>query len=664
MFLRISKFFLYASVFSVVVVLPFTFFPFIGGKYYFFRVAVEMALALFVLWWAFDSEGARLAPQWLKNFYRQPLVIAVSIFVAIFLLASIFAYDPHLAFWSNYERGDGGFQMLHYYAFFVLLGVIFRKDEDWRKLFWLSLVAAALMILYGLLATAFVPGFFGPYTKSNPLSPSFWGRLFHPSSRFQGSLGNPAYVSPYLMFSMFYLLYLWWSRKGRRPGIGWVYGGLTLFFLLFFVLGQTRGAFLGLVAAVVTFLVFLIFGGGKQFRKLGGWLFLLVIFGGSLLFYLRDTALVKSLPGSRFLEFNFTTLTVQTRFWTWGSAWQGIKERPLLGWGPENFSAVFDKYFDPRHFMPGRGGETWFDRAHSIVFDYLAETGILGFAAFLGIWATFFWELAKRRVWFDSPLLNGLFFAVPVGYLVQGIAIFDVLPIYLNVFVFLAFFVYLINRASVVTQDASRSARVVYIPSIAAKIFCIAVAAALVVFAYIGSFLPWRKSEMFTRGMRASEALVKDGKISAADFEKLMSPALLAPSPIGQEELVRQTAWLARDLIAGGLVAPGDLVNFVESFYAPIIKRGRVASIGQSLYALGWLHYSALMKTGDIRYLAVVISYLEDGLIVSPNRPQFLYGLFDAYRLAGDLKRAKEVGEKIVSLWPMDEKVAAILKEL
>ncbi|MCL4437419.1 hypothetical protein M1513_00020 [Patescibacteria group bacterium] len=48
MFIKISKYCLYAALFSVLIVLPTTFFPFIGGKDYFFRVAVE--LALIFLW--------------------------------------------------------------------------------------------------------------------------------------------------------------------------------------------------------------------------------------------------------------------------------------------------------------------------------------------------------------------------------------------------------------------------------------------------------------------------------------------------------------------------------------------------------------------------------------------------------------------------------------
>ena len=72
MFLRISKSFLYLSLFSVVVVLASTFFPFIGGKYYFFRVAVELALIFFFLWWAFQASEGEVEKR-LKEVTSQPL---------------------------------------------------------------------------------------------------------------------------------------------------------------------------------------------------------------------------------------------------------------------------------------------------------------------------------------------------------------------------------------------------------------------------------------------------------------------------------------------------------------------------------------------------------------------------------------------------------------
>src|SRR5947209_1855077 len=118
MLLKTAKFFLYTALFSIVVVMPSTFFPFIGGKYYFFRVAVEFALMFAVFSWAFESQFKEYELR-LRTILKMPLFLAVSLFALAYLLAAIFAHDPVAAFWSNFERGEGAFQMLHYYLFFV-----------------------------------------------------------------------------------------------------------------------------------------------------------------------------------------------------------------------------------------------------------------------------------------------------------------------------------------------------------------------------------------------------------------------------------------------------------------------------------------------------------------------------------------------------------------
>ena len=279
MFLKISKVFLYISVLSVLVVMASTFFPFIGGKYYFFRFAVELALIFLLLWWGFEAKNGELEAKF-KRVYKKPLFVAVSAFVLAFLLASIFANDPHGAFWSNFERGEGGFQMLHYYVFFVLAVVLLEKREDWEMMFFVSLGAAALMIFYGVAANLGLDVYvnkvlaklgidqrlnlISPYQGGTPPA-SLWVRLTE--ARFQGSLGNPAYVAPYLLFSIFYATYLWCSKKLKNIWAnGLLFGGLMLIFLFFFLLSQTRGGFLGLAASVLTFLLYAAFS-VKRVRK-------------------------------------------------------------------------------------------------------------------------------------------------------------------------------------------------------------------------------------------------------------------------------------------------------------------------------------------------------------------------------------------------------------
>lgn len=469
----LSRWFLYASIFSVVVVLTGTFFPFIGGKYYFFRTMIGLSAIAWLLWWAFEDKKKE-AEAAMKDLISRPLFFAVSLFVLMFLLAALFAFDVHGAFWSNFERGEGAFQMLHYYAFFVLAILNLRKKEDWIVALKLFLVAAGLMILYGVVGFFFLynPGWFclqdaqGQIVSCNGIV----GRMITPyqttsaegipktlfgiftGTRFQGSLGNPAYVAPYLMFSMAYAFLLWsLGRLKNKYFEAGIYGGLVFIFLIFFILSQTRGAFLGLLAAVFSFLIYMAIT-HRPTRKWFAGILVLGALGLGLLFSFRESPMISKLPVSRLFEISFSERTAQTRLWTWNSAWQGFKERPLLGWGPENFSMVFDRHFDEKHFIPGDpSAETWFDRAHSIIFDYLAETGLLGLLSFFGMFLVFYLQFFRSRLlekfgfskvegkdFHLSPWAWGLVAVVPIGYFVQGLVLFDVLPIYINVFFFLA----------------------------------------------------------------------------------------------------------------------------------------------------------------------------------------------------------------------------------
>jgi len=437
MLLKISKFFLYSALFAVVWVNSGTFFPFIGVKYYFFRVTVELALLAFILWWGFEAKEGEMKR--LSAGLFKPLAVAVSIFVLVFLLASVFAYDPHAAFWSNYERGEGAFQMIHYYAFFLLAILIFQDRKDWLRAFGVAIVSGLIMILYGLAWVAGLQGFVGPGVDG-----SFLQKLM--GYRFQGSLGNAAYVAPFIMFILFYLVYFWLlGKKNLWKNI--FFSSATVFFLFFFALSGTRGAFLGMVAAIFAYLIYIAVHSEKARKISVGALLLLVVLGATI-FYFRESPVLARIPGGKFLQrfsqIDFSQSTFKTRLWTWGSAIKGWQDRPLLGWGPENFSSVFDKYFDTRHFIPNVGGETWFDRAHSVFFGYLVDTGILGLLSYLAIFFVFFREFIKKMASGDNQpertiWIKALIFVVPIGYLVQGLALFDVLPIYMHLMLFLGF---------------------------------------------------------------------------------------------------------------------------------------------------------------------------------------------------------------------------------
>ncbi len=441
-----SKFFIIAAVFAVVFVTPSTLFPFIVGKYVWFRTTIDLALIFFLSGLLFSNDGPAYLER-VKRIFRSPLAIAVTVFVGVFLLACVFSLNPSFSFWSNFERGEGGLQILHLYLFFLLLLALFRKEEDWWKIFGWSLVAGVGLSLYGFAAASAVSGFVG-------------ANFHDPGFRFQGSLGNPAYVATYLIFSFAYIFYLFVSKYRMRfkPFCVWALLAVTALFAVVFVLAATRGASLGLIAGVIAFVGYLTFAYRTRWHgllvKITVGLLAVVLF----LIVFQGSAFVQRIPGARLFDISFSANTFRDRVTIWKMAWDGWKARPILGWGPEQFIQVFDRYFNTAYFNPTQGFGSWFDRAHSLIFDYLAETGILGFLSFASIFVVLYvmffrsarsqiesrtHEAAKKETDHTVRMLtNAIIFSLPFAYIVQGLVLFDILPTYLNVFLFLAFAAY------------------------------------------------------------------------------------------------------------------------------------------------------------------------------------------------------------------------------
>src|SRR3989344_4867906 len=243
--IKISKFLLYLAPFAVIIVTPSTLFPFIVGKYTFFKVIIELALIAFVLGWGLASNFKFQITNY--KLLKSPLVIAVTLFVAIFVLAGFTGVNPQASFWSNFERGEGGFLLLHFYGYFLLLLLLFQTAEDWKRLFRVAITAGFLVMFYGVAAATGVSGFIGS---------GF-------CERFAGSLGNPAYIGTFSIFMLFYVVYL--AVSGNWRGKNWQAWNmpililLAIYFSVFLLFSQTRGGLLGLGIGVIAALFYLTF---------------------------------------------------------------------------------------------------------------------------------------------------------------------------------------------------------------------------------------------------------------------------------------------------------------------------------------------------------------------------------------------------------------------
>lgn len=355
---------MYGSVFAVPFVLLIVsgsmFFPYITGKNFSFRILVEIGFTAWVLLMLIDQA------------YRPKLSYiwyAILGLLGVMLLANIFGEYSPKSFWSNYERMEGWVTLLHFSMYFIVLGSALTTEKLWNRFFNTALVAAVIMSLYALAQVS------GAYDISQGTS---W--------RVDGRLGNSSYLGVYMLFHIF--IAAWLFIRTKSMNVKFVYGGLIVLFAFILTQTGTRGTVYGLIGgSILSFLYLAIMAPkGAAIKKwaLGGFLAMVLLVGG--VWSIRDTEFVKSNPALD--RFAGTTLAEgNIRFTVWQMAFEGVKERPILGWGQENFSYVFNKYYDPALY----GAEPWYDRTHNIFMDWLIAGGVLGLLAYLAILFSGLW---------------------------------------------------------------------------------------------------------------------------------------------------------------------------------------------------------------------------------------------------------------------------------
>ena len=408
-------------VLSLIVVGSF-FFPFITGKNFFFRIMVEILFFLWVFVACFD-----------KNYRpkKSPILIAISATLFFLTLSTIFGANPYRSFWSNYERMEGLVGHIHLFLYFLILVSVLRTKKDWKWFFTSLLGFSFILTVYGFLQ------FFG------------FLEIHQSGNRLDATLGNATYYAIFMIFSLFLVAYFLAKTKNK-----WLRLGLGILFVLDTLLvfmTATRGAILGLIGAAFLFAILVsIFSHNKKihYGALGviGSIILVV----TLFLVFKNTSFIQNnYVLTRFSGISFSETTTQSRLTIWQMAFKGFLERPFLGWGPENFNIMWNKYFEPILYKQ----EPWFDRAHNIIFDWLISSGILGFLAYWSIWGAAIFVLIKgyRKKQFSAveiSLFSGLFAA----YAFHNLFVFDNLTSY---FLFFSILGYLHFRGTEMSSPAS-----------------------------------------------------------------------------------------------------------------------------------------------------------------------------------------------------------------
>jgi len=621
------------------------FFPYITGKNFTFRLIVEIMAGF---WLALALVDARYRPK------RGWILGAFALFIFVIAISDAFGANPLKSFWSNYERMDGWITIAHLFVYLVIASVVMNTENLWRRLFQFTLAISACLSVYGLWQVAGAAGL---------------------ATRIDATFGNPIYLAVYMLFNVF-IAALLFAQEGKQEwtpiervalpfalfagficiapqasslGLLFVIALVTIAILEAFMFVRRQYLF-GLVIVLDTVALFLTGTRGTELGLIGGGLLALVLYAflqGSKrmrMIAIGSVVVVAVLAGAlrlahnspwvnsigfldRLASISLSDDTIYARLLNIQMATKGVLERPIFGWGQENYAIVFDKYYDPRMYAQ----EPWFDRVHNIIFDWLVAGGIVGLAAYLSIFAATVWELLRKTKAGTHVFTAGersIMMGLLAGYFIHNLSVFDNVTSYILFGTVLA---YLMWRRS-----AAENAQPIVKREFLAGNTLPIVAVGTIAVAFIAAWLiNWNALQENTTLLSALESP------NLATFEKAISYGTF-----GNQEAREQLAQMAAEAAAASSQNVSDSVK--QQFFNEAVTQMQLQEKQSPLDARFPLFVGTVEDSfGDYKDAAVALNAAHQ---LSPNKQSILYqvGLND--QALGDLKGAEAIFKQAYEL--------------
>ncbi len=587
-------------------------FPFIVPKIVAFRSLTMLMLGIFVV---------ILANNWKK--YRTILtapMLAVLLFFASFTISTISGVDWYRSFWDNHERMLGLFTIVHYIIFFIVLTSTIKKWETWRRLMLVFLGAGSIVMLLAVV---------------QKVNPEFL--INRGSGRVSATLGNAIYLGGYGMFIAFLAALVFIKEKTT----GWkVYAAISGLLGIFGIFASgTRGAFLGFAAGIGVLCIGYILALHKdsKYRKIfvGIMIAGLLFLGSSYAF--RTAPIVKSIPlVSQLVNTNITGGTANTRIMAWGIAVESWKERPVFGWGPNNYYHAFNKYYRPEFLQHGFQ-ETWFDNAHSAFFNTLAVQGVLGMISYLGLFLVplvLLWKrFREKKIDLQITVVGGAFL---VAHFVQQFFVFENPTSLLYFFFWLAF----LNQQTSTVEVEEKSTKLVstgLLASIAVVVFLIIL---------ITNINPARANMAALGALQA----VNSNKEPVEAYQKAISIASPHIDDI-RNDFARVTVASAKGYVDNGL--KDEAITLLDLVYRELDKNLQLhpkdIRVHLQKVQVGQL---AAEVTQNPTFLVEAEALTKQAIEYSPQRQQLYYTLAGLQFQLGKPDEAIESIQKTIDLDP------------
>src|SRR3989338_4581443 len=365
------------------------------------------------------------------------------------------------------------------------------------------------------------------------------------------------------------------------------------------------------------------------------WYGLMVVAGlfGVISFYLAYTGALPSVLYEKLpllSRIKGISLTDNSRIMTWQAGLGGVLKRPILGYGPENYSVPFNQFYNVKLTdVSSFGGSLNFDKAHNQFLEYLVTLGVLGFAAYI-----YFIFQSLRVLWAKrQSLISIVLFVSVIAYCVVIAFTFDTPVGYLL----------LMSLFSIITLETPhtfpKTKKRTWLPSSTTVAVISSVSG--IVLLFIVGYLNVKTAFASRYAAIGSSETETPNVPKEAIFSYFYKS--LEYQPIYAHEISRYLGMHYLDKIYE--YDPALKTNLV--YVANVLEPGS-KNDWHKLTMLGRV-YGILCK-GQGELCDTAFDYIAKAKVLAPARFQVYIEEFVIYNQLGDFKRARESYEKAVSL--------------
>lgn len=600
---------LYAALLMPFVYVGSTIFPFVVGKFVYFQILIEFVLVCYIILAVMNKE------------YRpRPSVIMwlMLAHLGAWALSGIFGVSPLRSFFGNFERMSGVFNYAHFVVYFIILMSMMRSKKQW-----IAYLVTSLLFSTGQAVVAMAQ-----YYSSTPIL------YAQPHGRVWGTLGNYIYLAGYTMSHVFlgFFILPFIKRQEMRFWL-WI---MIIINAFAFYLAQTRGAYLGMAAGICATLLYSawMYRHKKIIRNSIIGIFAALILIG--IWTKTNDTIAPKIPVLKIFK-HITLNEGRTRLTAWRIAWEGFLDKPIFGWGADNFYFVYNQFYKPKILLNSYY-ETWFDRSHNIFMDELATTGLVGVTAYLGLAAALFLAVHRLKKKYDLNTASiAALYGLLVSYYISNFFVFD------NAASFMLF-------ALIAALIASFGEEPVNEPYLKEKItpfptsLAILLLSGAIIMMYSFSLKPF---------ILANELLIA---------ESTAQSSLAAALPIYKKAYNRGGP-LSDEILAGLLRVGAEKSNNQES-----VRKNNTAEL-KEIYDLSkelekyrprdvytWItlgQFATMLGTVDPRYFDEADAHFKKALEFSPARQQIYYSWVKAKVISRDIDGAFALLDKVQELEPL-----------